>query len=132
MTIINPNKQPGGEGVLLLTDRGLPVSSIHEFSRINDKDRPDIQTRIYLTDQASGVSQHGYIKNKRAFRDVSQPMKDVVMAFNVASRGYVIDLAEFCDHLKRQRKSKTVTLSGASTSEAIAPQGSMPPTAPTV
>lgn len=100
----------GGIGVLILHDRALPVTCIHEFSKVAATDSEEAKTRIFLTDQASGASQHGYIKSHREYRDVPYDFKDVVQAYNFASRGYVIDLAEFCAKMQAKRKEKFIAL----------------------
>lgn len=110
---------PGGTGVLLLEGRALPVSSIHEFATValevtsdtneEQKDEPEYinVTRILLNDQASGASQYGTVVSRREYRDVEQPLQDVVMAYNLASRGYVIDVNEFCQRRATRKKGVT-------------------------
>jgi hypothetical protein len=100
----------GGIGVLVLHDRALPVTCIHEFAEVAAKDSADKETRIFLTDQASGAGQYGGVSSRREYRDVPYDFKDVAHAYNIASRGYIIDLAEFCAKMQAKRKEKFIAL----------------------
>jgi hypothetical protein len=100
---------PGGTGVLILKGRALPVTCVHEFEEctrtIENSGAEDTVsfTKIWLTDQASGSSKYG-LSHKRDYRDVDHPLMDVVLAYNLASRGHVIDVDEFCQ--KRAARNK--------------------------
>lgn len=99
-TEININV-PGGDGVLIIDkDNAVPVSNIFNFCREHGSKGCTIQ----LKEPVFGVSDRGYLKDRRESIKTPVSVSDVALAYNLASRGYVIDLKEFSDKMKAKRK----------------------------
>lgn len=102
MTTITTAQIPhkGGEGyVLLAQDDAIPASTVWRFKKHGDG------TTILFNDQASGGSKYGSVNSLRDKEYFDYPLQDVIMAFQIASRGYIVDLQEFCEKLKAKRNS---------------------------
>lgn len=90
----------GGEGYVLYKEESIPTSSVWRLEGIGNI------TEILFNDQASRASQYGSVYNRRDTMNVPYTRKDVTHAFMVASRGYMVDLEEFCQTLEKQRAPK--------------------------
>jgi hypothetical protein len=91
----------GGDGVLIIDkDNAVPVSNIFNFTRPHGEKGCSIQ----LKEPVFGVSQSGYLLDRRVSIKTPVSVSDVALAYNLASRGLVIDLKEFSAKMKAKRK----------------------------